>query len=170
MLITDKKNRDFAYISLNDILSAMEIANEEEIKELKKLFNLDDYNENNKIKISKNSKVYNILKNNDKVIDGDYYITPSMLSQSFTIAYLEFNYEMKDRISKYLRKYVDNIAEGKSNEKLVQKILCDEKVMNYIQKYESFEDYIEHIIGTRIDKNKQVVEEIKSKSFVRITA
>jgi hypothetical protein len=77
---------------------------------------------------------------------------------------------MKDRLFKYLKKYVDNLSEKKENEKLIQKILCDDKVMTYLQKYESFEEYTKSIIGTRIKKHEEKKEEPKSKSFVRIAA
>ena len=92
-----------------------------------------------------------------------------MLAEAFTRASLEFNYSMKDRLFKYLKKFIDNMAENKSNEKLKQKILCDEKVMEYIHKYNSFEDYTKHIIGTRLTK-KEIKKVEKSKSFVRIAA
>lgn len=169
MLITDKKNRSYAYISMDDILLSIESSNQNDSEELKKLFNSLDY-ENDKIRISKSSKVYNILKNNHKIIDGDTYINPTMLAEAFARASLEFNYEMKDRLFKYLKKYIDNMAENKSNESLVQKILCDDLVMEYIHRYDSFEDYAKHIIGTRIKTKKEKKQEVKSKSFVRIAA
>ena len=172
MLITDKKNRAYAYISMDDILSAIETSNDIEVIELRKLFNSLEY-QNDKIRISKNSNAYNILKNSKNVIDGDTYINCTMLSESFTRASLEFNYEMRDRLFKYLKKYIDNMAEGKDNETLVQKILCDNKVMEYIHKYESFEDYAKNMIGTRIDKhiekNKQKQKET-NRSFVKMAA
>lgn len=166
MLITDKKNRNFAFVSLDDIITSMEKCEKENIEVLKKLFNQENFEE--KIRISKRSEAYKILK--DTVIDGDYFVTPSMLSDAYTRASLEFNYEMKDRLFKYLKKYVDNLSENKENEKLIQKILCDEKVMTYLQKYESFEEYTKSIIGTRIKKYEEKKEEPKSKSFVRIAA
>lgn len=174
MLITDKKNRSYAYVSLDDILLAIESSSQNDSVELKKLFNSFDY-ENDKIRISKSSRVYGVLKNNPKIIDGDTYINPTMLAGAFTRASLEFNYEMKDRLFKYLKKYIDNMAENKSNESLVQKILCDDLVMEYIHRYDSFEDYTKHIIGTRIKKytmkkHTMKKQEVKSKSFVRIAA
>ncbi len=168
MLLTDKKNRNYAYVSLDDILTSIECAKDEEARILKKLFNSFDF-EDDKIRISKQSKSYKILKRMNNVIDGDYYINPTMLAEAFTRASLEFNYSMKDRLFKYLKKFIDNMAENKSNEKLKQKILCDEKVMEYIHKYNSFEDYTKHIIGTRLTK-KEIKEVEKSKSFVRIAA
>lgn len=169
MLLTDKKNRNYASISMEDILSAIEDSNEIEAVELRKLFNSLNY-EGETIRIAKNSNAYKILKNSKNIIDGDTYINPTMLAEAFTRASLEFNYEMKDRLFKYLKKYIDNMAEGKTNEYLVQKILCDDKTMNYIHKFNSFEDYTKHIIGTRIKKHVTQKEEVKSKSFVRIAA
>lgn len=170
MLLTDKKNRSYAYISMDDILSSIETSNELETIELRKLFNSLDYKDD-KIRISKQSKAYQILKNSDNVIDGDTYINPTMLAEAFARAAVEFNYEMKDRLFKYLKKYLDNISENKSNEKLVQKILCDDIVMEYVHKYNSFEDYTKHIIGTRI-KNRELrtSQQTKSRSFVKMAA
>ena len=169
MLLTDKKNRNYAYVSMEDILSSIENSNDIEAKELRNLFNSLDY-DNDKIRIAKNSQAYMILKNANNIIDGDTYINPTMLSEAFTRASIEFNYEMKDRLFKYIKKYIDNMAEGKTNEHLIQKILCDEKTMDYVHKFNSFEDYTKHIIGTRIKKYNFQKEEVKSKSFVRIVA
>ena len=77
----------------------MEKCEKENIEVLKKLFNQENFDE--KIRISKRSEAYKILK--DTVIDGDYFVTPSMLSDAYTRASLEFNYEMKDRLFKYLK-------------------------------------------------------------------
>jgi hypothetical protein len=164
MLITDKKNRNYAFVTLEDIISSMETANYEDTLELKKLFKT---NEQDQVKIKKQSRVYDILKNSEKVINGDEYITSTMLASAYTRASVEFNYEMKDRLFKYLKKYLDNMAENKTNEKLIQKILCDDKVMEYVQKFDSFEEYTKHLIGTRL-KPRETKIETKSKSFVRI--
>ena len=172
MLMTDKKNRAYAYVSMDDVLSAIESCNELEVVTLRKLFNSFDY-DNDKIRVPKNSVAYDILKRNKNIINGDTYINPTMLSEAFTRAAIEFNYEMRDRLFKYLKRYVDNMATNKDNEPLVQKILCDDKVMEYVHRYENFEDYTKHIIGTRIDKhklkNKQKQKET-NRSFVKIAA
>ena len=67
MLLTDKKNRNYAYVSLDDILTSIESAKDEEAKILKKLFNSFDF-EDDKIRISKQSKSYKILKRMNNVI------------------------------------------------------------------------------------------------------
>lgn len=168
MLITDRKDRSFAFVNLDDIIVSMEKGNLKEKSLLKPLFLMENLNERNNIRIKKNSEEYKILKKYVK--EGDYYINPSMLADSYTRASLEFNYEMKDRIFKYLKKYIDNLRENKTNEKLVQKILCDDKVMDYTYKYDNFEDYTKHIIGTRIKQKEEKKVENKSKSFVRIVS
>ena len=90
-----------------------------------------------------------------------------MLAESYARASYEFNYEMKDRLFKYFKRYLDNMRAKESNEKLVQKILCDEKTMEYIHRYDSIADYTKHIIGTRIKANENKKEEVKSRSFVK---
>lgn len=165
MLLTDKKNRSYAFVELNDILSSLESANELDRKQLIKLYNSQNY-EDDKIRISKRSKVYHILKNSN-IIDGDTYINPTMLAESYARASYEFNYDMKDRLFKYFKRYLDNMRAKESNEKLVQKILCDEKTMEYIHRYDSIADYTKHIIGTRIKANENKKEEVKSRSFVK---
>ncbi len=170
MLLTDKKNRNYAYISLDDIIESLEKSselNDSEKKELKRLYYSQDYIDE-KIRISKRSKSYQILKNCKNIIDGDTYINSTMLSVAYTRASYEFNYEMKDRLFKYLKRYFDNIAEGKSNEKLIQKILCDDKVMEYVHKYDSIEEYTKYLIGTRIKETKKTDKvEIKNRSYVK---
>ena len=170
MLITDKKNRNYAYVTMDDILNTITISDENTAYKLKNLFNSLDYNDD-KIRINKNSEIYEIIKNSRNVIDGDTYINPTMLAHAYTRASIEFNYEMRDRLFKYLKRYIDNIAENKDNEFLVQKILCDDKTMNYVHKYETFEDYTKYIIGTRIKKHSEQPvqkQETKNRSFVKI--
>ena len=53
MLITDKKNRNFAFVSLDDIITSMEKCEKENIEVLKKLFNQENFDE--KIRMSKRS-------------------------------------------------------------------------------------------------------------------
>lgn len=166
MLLTDKSNRNYAYVLLDDVLSCMENTDKNNLDELTKYFHSLNY-EDGKIRVSKRSKIYGILKTSPNVINGDTFITPTMLAESYARASLEFNYEMKDRLFKYMKRYVDNMSENISNEKLIQKILCDEKAMNYIHKFNSFEDYTKYLIGTRIKKYEEEKKE-KNKSYVRI--
>ena len=168
MLLTDKKNRNYAYVSLDDILVSLDSTsnlNDSEKKDLKKLYHKEEF-DGDKIRISKRTKAYRALKNCNSVIDGDTYINSTMLALAYSRASYEFNYSMKDRLFKYLKKYLDNMAEGKSNEKLTQKILCDDLVMEYVHKYNSFEEYAKHLIGTRI-KNEKVKVEVKNRSYVK---
>ena len=169
MLLTDKKNRNYAFVTLEDILLSLESnsgLNESDRKDLKKLYHKEEF-DGDKIRISKKSKVYHALKKCDSIIDGDTYINSTMLAMSYTRASYEFNYSMKDRLFKYLKRYLDNMAEGKSNVKLTQKILCDDLVMEYIHKYNSFEEYAKHLIGTRIKESKKEEIVIKNRSYVK---
>lgn len=168
MLLTDKKNRNYAYVTLDDILSSLDRTsdlNDSEKKDLKKLYHKEEF-DGDKIRISKRSKAYKNLKKCSSVIDGDTYINSTMLAMSYSRASYEFNYSMKDRLFKYLKKYLDNMAEGKSNEKLTQKILCDDLVMDYVHKFNSFEEYAKHLIGTRIKEEKKEVV-VKNRSYVK---
>ena len=166
MLLTDKKNRSYAYAELDDILMCME-EDKANIDELTKYFHSLNY-EDNKIRFSKRSKIYKILKDSPSVINGDTFITSTMLAESYARASLEFNYEMKDRLFKYMKRYVDNLAENKSNENLIQKILCDDKAMGYMHKFNSFEEYTKYLIGTRIKQYNEVKQVEKNRSYVKI--
>lgn len=168
MLLTDKKNRNYAFVTLDDILVSLDSAsdlNDSEKKDLKKLYHKEEF-DGDKIRISKRSKAYCHLKKCSSVIDGDTYINSTMLALAYSRASYEFNYSMKDRLFKYLKRYLDNMAEGKSNEKLTQKILCDNLVMDYVHKYNSFEEYAKHLIGTRIKEEKKEVV-VKNRSYVK---
>lgn len=167
MLLTDKNNRSYAYAELDDILQCLENTDEANINELTKYFHSLNY-EDNRIRVSKRSKVYKILKNSSSVIDGDTFVTSTMLAESYARASLEFNYEMKDRLFKYMKRYVDNLCEKKSNENLIQKILCDEKAMEYMHKFNSFEEYTKYLIGTRIKQYSEVKHVEKNRSYVRM--
>lgn len=169
MLLTDKKNRNYAYVTLDDILVSLDSVsnlNDSEKKDLKKLYYKEEFFED-KIRISKRSNAYKILKKSNSVIDGDTYINSTMLALAYSRASYEFNYSMKDRLFKYLKKYLDNMAEGKSNVKLTQKILCDSLVMEYVHKYNSFEEYAKHLIGTRIKEDKVIEVVVKNRSYVK---
>ena len=169
MLLTDKKNRNYAYVTLDDILVSLDSVsnlNDSEKKDLKKLYYKEEFFED-KIRISKRSNAYKILKKSSSVIDGDTYINSTMLALAYSRASYEFNYSMKDRLFKYLKKYLDNMAEGKSNVKLTQKILCDSLVMEYVHKYNSFEEYTKHLIGTRIKEDKVIDVVVKNRSYVK---
>lgn len=166
MLLTDKSNRYYAYAELDDILQSMEDTDKNNLSELTKYFHSLNYVDG-KIRLSKRSKIYGILVSNPNVINGDTFVTPTMLAEGYARASLEFNYEMKDRLFKYMKRYVDNMAESVSNENLRQKILCDQKAMSYMRKFNSFEEYTKHLIGTRIKKYNEE-KKIKNKSYVKM--
>ena len=76
MLLTDKKNRNYAYVSLEDILASLDRTsdlNDSEKKDLKKLYHKEEF-DGDKIRISKRSKAYKNLKKCSSVIDGDTFI------------------------------------------------------------------------------------------------
>lgn len=172
MLITDKENKNYAYVGLEDILTAITLATDEKIKqELSVLFKSESYNEVNKIRISKKSNIYKAIKNTKGVINGDEHITPSILSEALSRAIYEFNYDMKKKLLEYFRKFMDNLALNQSNELLVHQILCDEKVINYIRKYDSLDDYVNELAEKRLRKKTNDIptnDKEKSKSLVLI--
>ena len=169
MLKTDDKNRSYAYVDLEDIMIALHNTDDPFIKrELKALFKNESYNELGTIRISKNSETYKLMWDCHDIIKGDFLITVDMLSIAYTRASLEFNYEMRDRIFKYLNKYASNARLDKSNEELIQKIICDEKVMNYINKYNDLNEFINDPNRKKHDKSKKKTENKKIRSYVII--
>lgn len=166
MLITDKNNRGYVYVTLEDILSGIENIDDEKIKqELMILFKSET--ENDTVRISKRSNVYKALSK--CIINGDEYIDADMLSRALTRSIYEFNHEMQDKLKKYFRMYMNNIENEKSNELLVHKILCDEKVIDYMREFDTFQDYEKYLINKRL--NKKSVKELpkeKGRSYVII--
>ena len=150
-------------------MASMQYTSDIEIKsELKNLFKNEAYNELGNIKISKESKIYQIMKECPEVIKGDFFINVDMLSEAYTRASIEFNYEMRDRLFKYINKYADNVRKDKSNENLIQKIICDDKVMNYIHKYTSLDEFINDPGRKKNEKAKKKNEKKKCRSYVMI--
>lgn len=167
MLKTDEKNRSYAYVDLDDVIKALSIADDPSIKsELKILFQNENYTESGSVRISKHSEIYKYIYDCQDIVKGDFIINIDMLSLAYTIASLEFNYEMRDRIFKYLNKYASNARLDKSNESLIQKILCDEKVMNYIHRYSDLQDFINDPNRKKKEKSKKKVESKKIRSYV----
>lgn len=170
MLITDKKNKDYVFVTLEDVMSALSEVDDKAAKEeLKILFNKESYNEMNRIRVSKKSKVYEILKDCDSIIKGDEYIDSNMLAIALARSIYEFNHPMKQKLTQYFRSYMDNVKEQKSNEMLIHKMLCDEELIEYIRKYDKLEDFEKHLIDKQLRK-KEVKKENpeKGKSYVMI--
>lgn len=170
MLVTDKKNKNYAYVTLEDIITALaEIEDEEARDELKILFSKEAYNELDKIRISKKSKVYEALKKCDSIIKGDEYIDSNMLALALARSIYEFNHPMRKKLSAYFRLYMDNVKEQKSNEILIHKMLCDDELMDYMTRYDKLEDFEKYLIDKQLRK-KEITKENpeKGKSYVII--
>lgn len=144
MIKTDKNNRLYVFVSLEDIIKFLETTDDPDIKnQLKRLYQNEQYNELGYIRISKNSDVYKAMMEVGELINGDLFMNVQILSDAYTRACIECNHEMKSRLYKYLKAYDDNAIHNIDNSELLKIVLCDKKIMTYIHKYDSLEEFIQ---------------------------
>ncbi len=177
MIRTDKKNKNYVWVDYTDIIHAISFANKEKNQLMidllnDKFLNMDVQtnllNKKSMFKLKKSDKVYTYLKDCPLVEDYDTLINVNILKDALIRAYYEFNYEKKKKLSKYFRLFIDNEIRGIDNKLLIDEILNDKELLEYIKKYENFNEYIEDKINRNIqndnimyyDKNK---EKIKNK-------
>ena len=101
--------------------------------------------------INKNSKIIKFLVEQADIIDFDTHIDHDILKDALTRAYFEFNYEMKNKISAYFRKYVENEIEGIDNTIIKEEIKNDKELLDYIKKYDNFTMYVEDKVNKNIE-------------------
>lgn len=188
MLRTCLKDEQYALISIEDILSELTFKDSLVKNKLLEIYHSNDFDENGNYRFKKNSKLYRCLKKSPNIINGDNYINLEILSRAFLFAYYECNYEILKKLKKYCRYYMDSIVQEEGNDIVKNMILSDEKVMKYITRFESLDDFIKYqqgiknsilekeqtdkkIIPFKEKKASNVIplkEEISSRSFVKI--
>lgn len=130
----------YVTIKLEDVMQALSKCKDEEEKQiLCKIYTNEDYNELGKKRIKKDSKVYQIIHKIKST--QEQHITIEMLSFALTRSMNECNHTMRNDLNKYIHQYFDNIENSISNDALIYKILNDKKIITYIKKYTSWEDY-----------------------------
>lgn len=131
---------DTVIIHLEDVMMALKTCKDpSDRKELYQIYTSEDYNELGKKKISKDSKVYQIINKQKKKQEQN--ITIGRLSLAYTIATYECNHSISNKLKKYIHQFLDNIKDKKENELLIYKIKNDKETMKYITRFSSFEDY-----------------------------
>ncbi|MBP3461863.1 MAG: hypothetical protein J6K21_05625 [Bacilli bacterium] len=170
MIRTDKKYKDYKLIEYADILIGMSVAtklnNKNMTEILSDLFNNMEVDsilidKHNYVRINKNSKIIKFLIEEANIIDYDTYIDHDILKDALSRAYFEFNYEMKNKLSIYFRKYVENEIEGIDNTIIKEEIKNDRDLLEYIKKYDNFTMYIED----KVNKNIEIKEKLNVKRY-----
>ena len=107
-------------------------------------------------RIEKDSEEIKFLIEKARVIDNRTLITADILKDALIRSYYEFNHEMKNKLTGYFRKYVDNEINGIPNNVLEEEIRNDKILLEYIKKYDSFNEYLEDKINQTIDINEKI--------------
>lgn len=173
MLKTCSQDNNYALINIKDILSELVSKDSERKDELLRIYQSSEFDENGDYHFKKDSKLYHYLKDRSNIINGDTYISFDQLARAFIIANYEHNYEIEKKLKKYCRYFIDSYIHQKNQDIVINMILDDEKVVNYITRFQSIDEFIkyeqEKIKGKTKGKIVSVSQE-KSvpKSFVKI--
>jgi len=168
----DEKNENYVLLDGEDIIKASKTLSKNNplYKSLIDFFS--DFNSCDELgnyRLKKTSRLFNYIKSVEGVIYFKEYITLQTLSLALSRAIYEYNHEMKKKLTKYLRALMDAKINDQEIEITKNIISNDETVMNYIEKYESLDDYIKNTIQKRIRFAKEpvlVVSKEKNKSHV----
>lgn len=164
-MIKKCKDKGYVLVEYGDLLKGLKEAISEdnevieaEFRNVFVTFDLSDevIEDVNYKKIGKDSKIVSFLKNKVGITEYEE-INHDILEDALMRAYYEFNHLMKNKLSAYFRKFVDNEISGISNETIIEEIRNDAYLFEYIKKYNSFSEYIE----TKKEENEQVREKIK---------
>lgn len=175
MITINKSDEKYVIIDGEDIIVAMKkakINNDPILNKLMNIYNGFDENfEPGKYMIKSDNLIFNYIKNTEGVIYEEDYITLQSLSFALARAIYEYNHDIKKSIIKYFRLLMDARINQEETTIVKNLIADDQKVMYYINKFESFDQYIKHSIKKRLDnkKDKPMVKEIeviKTQSYV----
>ena len=165
MIRKDKKDDNYTLVEYSDILLGLSKATkkkDEEFTELLKDIYSDVDLEDEMIdkitykRISSDNKLIPFLKEEVGILDFDTFIDADILKDAFIRSYYEFNHEMKNKLSIYFRKYIDNEINGISNDVIKQEIINDKKLLEYIKKYDNFTIYVEDKINQNLDAREKI--------------
>lgn len=170
MIKNDDKNEKYVLLDGEDIIKASKTLNKNDSL-YKNLINFfSDFNSCDELgnyRLEKTSALFDYIKNVEGVIYLKEYITLQSLSLALSRAIYEYNHEMKKKLTKYLRALMDSIINNQEVETIKNIIASDDKLMNYIEKFDSLDDYIKSNIQKRIKVVNEPVlvvsEEITSK-------
>lgn len=165
MIRIDKSDKQYAFVDFSDILNGISLAknigNNDMKNRLNEIFILSEnyilIDNKNYIRLNIESPEFIFLKYELKVTYYDLHIDHNVLKDALVRAYFEFNHEMKNKLSIYFRKYVENEINGLDNTFLVENIKSDKELMDYIKKYNDFTSYIEK----RTDVHKKLKDKIR---------
>lgn len=175
MLRLDKNDKKYTLVEYKDILIGLNYASKTEDEKinnlLKDLFvdleTEDVYiGEKHYKRLQTDSEIVKYLKEEVKIIDYDNFVNHNILKDALVRAYYEFNHEMKNKLSKYFRIYVDNETKGIDNEIIKNEIINDKNLLKYIKEYDTLDEYIEKKININIGVEKNIKEKGKHKSKV----
>jgi|GEM_PF-6667335 len=118
---------------LASIFRAKDINNDIYLKLKEMYINVDNVNENGKIELDRDSELTKFIVCDDMI---------NKLSLALIRAMYDHNHEMRKRIEKHLRNLIDiEICKGDSFV-VVDLIMADSELREYINKYVTFEEYI----------------------------
>lgn len=175
MLRLDKNDKSYTLVEYKDILIGLNYASKTEDEKinnlLKDLFvdleTEDIYiGEKHYKRLQTDSEIVKYLKEEVKIIDYDNFVNHNILKDALVRAYYEFNHEMKNKLSRYFRIYVDNETKGIDNEIIKNEIINDKILLKYIKEYDTFDEYIEKRININIGVEKNIKSKGKHKSKV----
>ena len=175
MLRLDKNDKSYTLVEYKDILIGLNYASKTEDEKinnlLKDLFvdleTEDIYiGEKHYKRLQTDSEIVKYLKEEVKIIDYDNFVNHNILKDALVRAYYEFNHEMKNKLSRYFRIYVDNETKGIDNEIIKNEIINDKILLKYIKEYDTFDEYIEKKININIGVEKNIKSKGKHKSKV----
>ena len=167
MIRKSKEDSNYTLVEYNDILlgllKATKIGDSELTDILKDMYSDADTDTEmiDKItykKVHNDNKLIPFLKEKVGIIDFDTFIDTNMLKDALARSYYEFNHEMKNKLSIYFRKFVDNEINGISNDIIKNQIINDKELLEYIKKYDNFAMYIEEKINRNIDMTEKIYQ------------
>lgn len=155
--------KKYIVVGLEEVMRILSNTNDLEIKEeLTRLYSSEAYNELGKIRIYRGSKLYDVFKKDDN-------ITIENLTFALTRAYYECNISVRNKLAKYIHRFLDNIKNEINNEMLICQIRNDKEIINYIQKFHDWDDYSQELISKKTKQKSFVIqqnEQDKVRSYV----
>lgn len=156
-----KQYKDSILLEYSDIMKGLRHAWKEKDNDMISLFT-DAFELDNEVEeidgtsyqvFSYKDPVIQYVLEKDLVLNYELLITRTHLKDALIRAYYEFNYSMKQKLTKYFRRFIDNEISGRSNHDLIQEIVHDEQVYKYIKKFDHFDHFMECKIMQFLEKD-----------------